>query len=362
MPSSSCALMTLTCGSSQPRTEGRTSRNPTFREIAESWRQYEMRKLGAIGRKAAETIVRDEHNLDVYALPRWGDDVATHVKPTEVERWFEFLASGSTGTVGRALKWPTIGKIKSVMSQVYAHAQRYELIPAEMHCNPFRAARFGGARCRTESNYQAVVVSPKQMIAILNKLDTPDTRLEWTLALVHAATALRPEECFALKWSDIDCVNNRILVRRAWSKGKETTGKNRSSMRPVVMHPVLAQYLTRWRRESLYGEDSNWVFPSYREKGRIPRAASKCGRAYLRPAAIAAGVIDRGHSIRFGWHNLRHSLATFFGANNVHPSVIQRMLRHSSPTMTAKYIHEVNAEQLEAQGMFLHALKLRKHR
>jgi hypothetical protein len=40
------------------------------------------------------------------------------------------------------------------------------------------------------------------MIAILEQLDRPETKLEWTLALVHAATALRPEECFALKWWD----------------------------------------------------------------------------------------------------------------------------------------------------------------
>jgi len=29
------------------------------------------------------------------------------------------------------------------------------------------------------------------MISILEQLGTPETKLEWTLALVHAATALR---------------------------------------------------------------------------------------------------------------------------------------------------------------------------
>jgi integrase len=61
----------------------------------------------------------------------------------------------------------------------------------------------------------AKVVTPEQMIAILGHLDRPETKLEWTLALVHAATALRPEECFALKWWDIDPASNQIRVQGA---------------------------------------------------------------------------------------------------------------------------------------------------
>lgn len=65
---------------------------------------------------------------------------------------------------------------------------------------------------------------------------------------------------------------------------------------------------------------------------------------------------------RFGWHNLRHSLATFFGSNDVHPSVIQTMLRHSTQQTTARYFHPVNSSQLEAQGLYLDAIKIRGKR
>jgi integrase len=183
-----------------------------------------------------------------------------------------------------------------------------------------------------------LVVNPEQMIAILGELDKPGTRLEWTLALVHAATALRPEECFALQWWDLGWANNRILTRRAWSKGKATEGKNPGSMKPVPMHPALAEYLNEWRNETLYNKESDWVFASSRKKGRIPRSASTCGKDYLRPAAVAAGVVAKDDPICFGWHNLGHSLATFFGSNEVQLSVIQGLLRHSKPTTTARYI------------------------
>ncbi len=167
------------------------------------------------------------------------------------------------------------------------------------------------------------MVSPEQMIVILSELDKSETRLEWTLALLISATGVRPEECFGLKWSDVDWTKGQINIRRGWSKGKATPGKNKGSMTQVVMHPALAQVMQEWRGESLYSKDSAWIFASTKEKGKIPRSASICSRDYLRPAAVKAGVIPADFHGRFAWHNLRHSLATFLGsAEGVRPAVV----------------------------------------
>jgi integrase len=190
------------------------------------------------------------------------------------------------------------------------------------------------------------------------ELDGAETRLEWTLALLHSATALRPEEAFGLKWSDVDWERGQINIRRAWSKGKETQGKNLCSMTQVAMHPALAHALQAWRRESLYHRENDWVFASTRSKGKAPRSAGVAGQDYLRPAAVKAGVIPLGFKGRFGWHNLRHSLATFFAANDVNLPVIQSILRHSKPSTTAAYTHRVNAVQMAAQAKFLDAIKV----
>ncbi len=114
---------------------------------------------------------------------------------------------------------------------------------------------------------------------------------------------------------DIDWQKCQIQIRRGWSKGKETAGKNEGSMTQVVMHPALAQPLQALRRESLYHRDGDWVSASARTKGKTPRSAGVAGQDYLRPAAVKAGVIPQEYKGRFGWHNLRHSLATFFAAN-----------------------------------------------
>jgi integrase len=331
---------------------------PTFGELAEHFRENELKKKSGIALKAPETVIVSQLNLDRWVLPRWGERKAAEIKPLEIEAWFESLTSTPQGKKKKPLTWATITKLKSIMAQVFKHAQRHELIPAAIREDGRPSNPVVLARTESGSNYEATVVTPEQMVIILNELDSADTRLEWTLALLHAATALRPEEAFGLKWSDVDWRKGQINIRRGWSKGKRTDGKNEGSMTQVAMHPALAQALQEWRRESLYSTDADWVFASVRAKGKIPRAAGVAGQDYLRPAAVKAGVIPKGYAGRFGWHNLRHSLGTFLAANEVNLPMIQSILRHAKPSTTAIYTHRVNSAQMAAQEKFLVAIKM----
>lgn len=335
-----------------------TVSRPTFRELAEHFRQHELKKESGIGLKAGETVATNELLLDKWILPRWGDLKACEIRPLHVEAWFEALTSQPQGRKKSPLSWATISKLKSIMSQVYKHAQRHELIEASIDSDGRPTNPVVLTRSESGSTYEALVVSPNQMIVILGELDNPDTQLEWTLAVLHAATGLRPEEAFGLKWGDLDWDKGQINIRRGWSKGKETLGKNEGSMTQVVMHPALGQALLALRHESCYSRDTDWVFASRKAKGKIPRSASIAAQDYLRPAAVKAGVIPPCYKGRFGWHNLRHSLATFFAANEVNLPVIQSILRHAKPTTTALYMHRVNSAQLEAQAKFLEAINI----
>jgi site-specific recombinase XerD len=76
----------------------------------------------------------------------------------------------------------------------------------------------------------------------------------------------------------------------------------------------------------------------------------------LRPAAATAGVIKAGDNVRFGWHNLRHSLATFFGSQEIPVQVIQQVLRQKKLEMTLHYVHGVNKQHIDAQKLCLDAM------
>lgn len=139
-------------------------------------------------------------------------------------------------------------------------------------------------------------------------------------------------------------------------------GRKRKTWRFRISE-ISAHFSLRSSRQggtAIYGRDLDWVLASAKSKGKTPRSAGVAGQDYLRPAAVKAGVIPDGYKGRFGWHNLGHSLATFFAANNVNLPVIQSVLRHAKPTTTAVYMHRVNAAQMSAQGKFLDAIRVTK--
>jgi integrase len=70
------------------------------------------------------------------------------------------------------------------------------------------------------------------------------------------------------------------------------------------------------------------LFPSFKLHGKQPRLGSMIVQDYIRPAAVAAGVIPEDCP-RIGFHNLRHGLSTFLIKNGLDPVVVQRMLRQS---------------------------------
>jgi hypothetical protein len=151
------------------------------------------------------------------------------MKPLEIEAWFEVLTCGPTGFRKAPLSWGSIAKLKSIMSQVFKHAQRHGLIPAAIGPDGRATNPVVLARSESGSDCEAVVVSPEQMIIILNELNSSDTRLEWTLALLHAATALRPEESFGLKWADVVGATARSTSGEAGPRAR----RPRAEMRAV---------------------------------------------------------------------------------------------------------------------------------
>ena len=77
---------------------------------------------------------------------------------------------------------------------------------------------------------------------------------------------------------------------------------------------------------------------------------------HLRPAAIKAVVILNPGQ-RFGFHNLRHSLASFLVRTNTDPKTVQALLRHSDVRTTLQlYAHSITADRLTAQGEMLRAI------
>ena len=315
----------------------------TFGDLAHHYISYELGDLAeAEDQKSHTTIERYLQVLHNRLIPRWGKNAALEIQPLEIVQWLKACKRQEK------LENPTVDKIRRVMNLVYKHGQTYGLIPRSAEANPMKFVRV-----KTQSEYEAKIITPDQCFRILTLMPQP----ERTLTLLIAATGLRISECLGLKWADFDYDSQQIFVRRSWTGGKIGRPKTASSNAPVPMVPLLAGFIRQWQEQTPYGQPNDWVFASTRLKGKQPRVANMLVEDYLRPAAVKAGALKEGEKVRFGFHNLRHSLASFLVRNGTDVKTVQKMLRHSDVTTTLGiYAHSMSEDRLAAQDEMLAAM------
>ena len=152
-------------------------------------------------------------------------------------------------------------------------------------------------RCKTTSSYEAMILTPKQAFDVLMHLQEP----ERTLTLLASATGLRISECLGLQWQDVNFEQSQIHVRRTWTCGQVGVPKSKASHAPVPLHPLLAEFMQAWKNATSFSQPGDWVFASFKCKGRQPRVANMLVEYHLRPAAVRAGVLLKDDKVRFGF-------------------------------------------------------------
>jgi integrase len=328
-------------------------RGLTFGDLAQHYAEHELVECSeSIRPKAHTTIKGYERVLRNRLLPRWGNRIALGIEPLEVEQWLKDLKRKA------GFAYPTLDKTRRVMSLIYRHGQRYGIIPRNQESNPMRFVR-----CRTTSGYEAMILTPEQAYAVLLNLEEP----ERTLTLLAAGTGLRISECLGLQWQDVSFADAMIHVRRTWTCGQVGRPKSKASKGPVPLHPLLAEFMLLWKQKTSYSQLGHWVFPSNRLNGKQPRVANMLVEDHLRPAALKAGLLsshrdNHGRLVdddprRFGFHNLRHSLASFLIRIRTDPKTVQTLLRHSDVKLTLQfYTHAVSRDRMAAAGKMLTAI------
>jgi integrase len=317
----------------------------TFAELAQFYVREELKTESNRKRdrlKAASTIEDRNRILSKRLIPRWGDRDALSIRPLEIRKWLESIQDAED--LGNS----TVKKIRDVMSFVYTTGIENGLVPLKEDTNPLKFVPTSAM-----SDYVALVVKPEKAFEILMDMKQP----ERTLTLLISATGLRISEALGLKWEDIDCVRSRINISRAYVGGVLGKPKSKASQAPVPLHPVLAAFLREWQQQTVYSGPGDWVFASDRLNGKQPRSANMLVEDHLRPAAVRAGVIKEGEKVRFGFHNLRHSLVTYLVNANVDPKTVQALARHSDVHTTLQLYAQSSPEKgLAAQGKMLEAM------
>jgi integrase len=144
---------------------------------------------------------------------------------------------------------------------------------------------------------------------------------ERTLALLDAATGLRVSELLALRWSDVDFENLELKVTRSIWHQVVGNCKTEASAKPVPIDSYMAEDLLRWRRQSDYASDDDFVFASETMKGKRP------------------------------YYKFRHSFGTLLKANGEDVKTVQELLRHANSRITLDvYTQALSTNKRAAQS------------
>jgi len=186
---------------------------------------YSQRELAANNRwKTHSTKLGYRGYLRKWIIPRWGGYTLTAIRAGEIELWLRSLP----------LARSTCAKIRNVMSVLFNHGLRHELLDR----NPVQWVRQSAKRKKIPA-----VLEIEEVQVLLGALDVR----ERTMVLLDVVTGLRASELFGLKWTDINFKKNEISVTRSIVMQVVGPCKTEASQKPVPLDPVLARTLRIWQ-------------------------------------------------------------------------------------------------------------------
>jgi len=154
---------------------------------------------------------------------------------------------------------------------------------------PIKLVRQSAKRERTPDVLELV-----ELQVLLSKLGVR----ERTLALLDAGTGLRESELLALRWRDVNFNNLELSATRSIWHQAVGDCKTETSAKPVPLDRYMAEDLLRWRRQSAYPSEDDYIFASETMRGKQPYPywPDSLMNRHIRPVAKA-------------WHSQEHRLA-----------------------------------------------------
>ncbi len=231
-------------------------------------------------------------------------------------------------------------KIKSKFSVLFSHAIRHEWVKF----NPISKVRTSSKPLREKD-----VLTPEEFQALLVELSVRDR----AMVLLAGSTGLRRSEMIALTWAEVDSQKMEVNVLRSCVRNHFGETKTKGSRGAVPLHSTVLSALLKWRAQSLYGAETDFLFPSTRLNGTKPLSPDSIVKKSIHPALERAGITGK----RIGWHNFRHSLATNLRAMGVDVKVAQELLRHSNIRTTLDiYTRAISQQKRDANERLMETL------
>lgn len=236
----------------------------TFGELINHYLENELPRLAKSARKANRSYIKNWIESD------WHGHRANSIKTMQVQEWLDKIKRPDGTKV----------KIKNVLSTIFSHGVRWELVDR----NPVRgqggtAGHRGastGVRQSNRISIRRVILPPDVVRQSLEQLPLREA----TMVLVDPVTALRASELIALKWRNVGWNAGQLQFELALVEGELKQTKSRNNALPLSQ-PVL-DVLRLWRDHTPYRADEDWIFASPHFHGSTPFTYQILFRRHIR--------------------------------------------------------------------------------
>ena len=215
-------------------------------------------------------------------------------------------------------------------------------------------------KMKVDEDTEVVIFSKEE----LKKLDGyfKGTNAE-TAYMIGRYCGVRINECYGIKWSDIDFEEGTIRIERQmqYQKGviKLVSLKTRNAKRTIYMAKPLQEYLEKlylqkeeWERtlsaqreqNQIFIEDTNGKLVSCLE---LVNTLPNGKRQSINSMKYHADKIKQKLGIHFKYHYLRHTYGTALADKNTPPHILCNQMGHGNINVTQQYYVAVSRRAVE---------------
>jgi integrase len=264
---------------------------------------------------------KDEGLYRNHLAEIFGDKRLNEIRRQEVLQFHADLLGkvGMTNNIGKTLTHASADHVVKLLRQMLNKAVEWEVITT----NPIARIKLFNADNRKE-NY----LSPAELTRLLTVLQEDENRTVCNVALFLLSTGARLNEALAATWADIDTETRVWRIAAANSKSKR--------VRSVPLNDSALDVLTILGAEAM-GKKPKPLFVSGRTGMKLTHIHKVWDR--LRVKAEMPGL---------RLHDLRHQYASFLVNSGRTLYEVQKILGHSSHSVTERYAHLSSKSLMEA--------------
>lgn len=298
-----------------------------------SYREYIKQWLDNKQDISPETRETNEGHLKNHIIPVLGHIPLQKVNVLHIEGFIKALNE-------KGLAAGTVRKIFNLVQTSFKDAETKELIAK----NPF--------------NYLTKGVKPSVGKSKIDYWTTEEVKhffkeLDHRLKILFVLaiyTGMRRGEILALRWRDIDFINNRISITQTLKPRQRIKqgGKNDNATRSITISPHVASELKRHKSliaaEKLAAKEGEYIDHDLvvcQENGQ-PVSTGNFHKFWTR-------ILSNTNMRKIRFHDLRHTCASLYLSTGTHPKIVQELLGHSSIKITLDlYSHLMPNMQADA--------------